>query len=236
MTRTPGIDVSAWQDDNSTPQQIDWRTAKAAGAQFAFIKASQGAFTDQDFAYNWRAAKAAGVLRGAYHFLDYRMSASKQAQYFIGLLAGDAGELPPAVDVETVSGWPLPPAADLIEMIRVFLTTVEAAVGIKPVFYSNPNVIANVLKPFPAWLTGYPLWIANYGVQTPLSRPWPTWTFWQWSNAGDGPGYGMESKAVDMDWYNGSLDDLRAWAGGKPPEPTLEEKVARLWAAHPELR
>jgi len=66
MKRTIGIDISAWQDDNSTPQQIDWSKAKSAGAQFAFIKASQGTFTDQDFAYNWQAAKAAGVLRGAY--------------------------------------------------------------------------------------------------------------------------------------------------------------------------
>jgi GH25 family lysozyme M1 (1,4-beta-N-acetylmuramidase) len=37
---TPGIDVSRWQDDNNTPQQIDFRKAYAAGARFVFIKAS----------------------------------------------------------------------------------------------------------------------------------------------------------------------------------------------------
>lgn len=27
-----GIDVSFWQDDNSTPDQIKWKKAKSAGA------------------------------------------------------------------------------------------------------------------------------------------------------------------------------------------------------------
>ena len=57
-----GIDVSFWQDNNTTPQQVNWRKAKAAGAVFAFIKASQAAYTDEDFEYNWKEAKAAGIL------------------------------------------------------------------------------------------------------------------------------------------------------------------------------
>ncbi len=51
--------------------------------------------------------------------------------------------------------------------------------------------------------------------------------------------FGMESKQVDMNWFNGTEVELRQWAGLQPPvpipEPTLEEKVAKLWAAHPEL-
>ncbi len=238
MERAMGIDVSFWQDDNATPQQINWSKAKAAGAQFVFIKASQGQFTDQDFTYNWSGAKAVGMLRGAYHFFDYRVSASKQAQYLIKLLTDDPGELPPVMDLEVVSTWPLPAVSTLTTMIKTFLTEVETAVKRKPIFYSNPNMIVNLLKPFPSWLSDYPLWIAHYGVPEPTVKNWTTWKFWQWTDKGDGPGFGMESKGLDMNWYNGSLEDLRAWAGvsvGPTPEPTLEEKVARLWAAHPEL-
>ncbi|NPV77892.1 MAG: hypothetical protein HPY59_16145, partial [Anaerolineae bacterium] len=83
MERTLGIDVSFWQDNNNTPQQIDWNKAKKAGAVFAFIKASQATFTDSDFEYNWQNAKTAGILRGAYHFYDYRVSPKTQATYFI---------------------------------------------------------------------------------------------------------------------------------------------------------
>ena len=47
-----GIDVSVWQDDNSTPQKMDFSKAKAAGARFVFIKACERGFIDPDFIYN----------------------------------------------------------------------------------------------------------------------------------------------------------------------------------------
>ncbi len=71
-----------------------------------------------------------------------------------------------------------------------------------------------------------------------MIQPWASWTFWQWTDKGDGLAFGMESKGLDMNWFNGTEQELRKWAGvepGPPPEPSLEEKVARLWAAHPEL-
>ena len=60
-----GIDCSKWKDDNSTPQQMDFFKAKAEGASFVFIKASQSTWLDSDFIYNWQAAKDAGLMRGA---------------------------------------------------------------------------------------------------------------------------------------------------------------------------
>ena len=37
----PGIDISVWQDDNSTSQKMDFHKAKTAGARFVFIKISE---------------------------------------------------------------------------------------------------------------------------------------------------------------------------------------------------
>ena len=43
-----GIDVSNWQGD------IDWDKVRAAGTQFAFIKATEGGdYLDPKFARNW---------------------------------------------------------------------------------------------------------------------------------------------------------------------------------------
>ena len=79
MTKTLGIDVSRWQDNNSTAQKMDFAKAHAAGARFVFIKASQQLWTDEDIFYNWKSAKAAGLLRGAYHFLTWDKPGRDQA-------------------------------------------------------------------------------------------------------------------------------------------------------------
>ena len=47
----------------------------------------------------WTGAKAAGLLRGAYHFFRCNVDAKKQADYFIDFVkaAKDDGELPPVL-------------------------------------------------------------------------------------------------------------------------------------------
>ena len=59
-----GIDVSRWQGG------IDWTSVRAAGTQFAFLKATEGGDrVDPRFLENWDGAARAGVPRGAYHFM-----------------------------------------------------------------------------------------------------------------------------------------------------------------------
>ena len=60
-----GIDISKWDGT------WDAIKAKQAGATYVFIKASQATSTDPQFLDNWQKAKDAGLLRGAYHYLDY---------------------------------------------------------------------------------------------------------------------------------------------------------------------
>ena len=100
MNRVYGIDVSRWQDNNSTAQQMDFTKAYAQGARFVFIKGSQANWADEDILYNWKTAKAAGLLRGAYHFLTWDIEPRKQAQYAWSIIQNDPGELPPVVDFE----------------------------------------------------------------------------------------------------------------------------------------
>jgi hypothetical protein len=57
-----GIDVSRWQG------KIDWASVRAAGTQFAFIKATEGGnHLDPRFLENWSGAPRPVWPRGAYH-------------------------------------------------------------------------------------------------------------------------------------------------------------------------
>jgi GH25 family lysozyme M1 (1,4-beta-N-acetylmuramidase) len=70
--RTLGMDVSFYQDYNGSPQQIDFAKAKANGIEFVFIREGQNNFPDSDLEYNKFESKKAGLIRGFYHFMDYR--------------------------------------------------------------------------------------------------------------------------------------------------------------------
>ena len=136
-----GIDVSKWNGN------WDARKAKTAGATFVFIKASQATFSDPQFAANWQKAKEAGLLRGAYHYLDYTKSGLEQANYFADLLKADPGELPPVVDYEQTRTDNNPTAAlgFLKEFLdrMIHLTELYADARIKvPMIYSGPGMDA----------------------------------------------------------------------------------------------
>ena len=73
-----GIDVSHYQGE------IDWAKMKQQGMDFAYIKATEGsAHEDKRFDKNWKEAKAAGMLCGAYHFFSFESEGAKQAEHFI---------------------------------------------------------------------------------------------------------------------------------------------------------
>jgi hypothetical protein len=47
----------------------------------------------------------------------------------------------------------------------------------------------------------------------PWKRLRKKWTFWQYSATGDGLAFGAESKAIDLNVFNGTLEELRKFAG-----------------------
>lgn len=216
-----GIDVSHWQDDKSTAQKMDFKKAAQKGAKFVFIKVSERGKIDRDFEYNWEAAKDAGLLRGGYHFLRWDLSGLLQARIFSEILMDDPGELPPVADFEAPRlGSKYPSNALLLQ----FLEEVESKLDRKPMIYTSPGYWAihgrnKYTKQFDSKWSYYDLWVAHYvnnfqaGVSKPKElEPWKSagksWTFWQYTATGDGLAYGAESKGLDLNWYNGSLEEL----------------------------
>ena len=214
MATVPGIDVSYWNAG------IDWPKVRAAGQRFTFVKASEGdGYLDPTFDDNWRGAKSAGLLRGAYHFFRANADAKKQANKFIDYVKSmnDDGELPPVLDLETHDGQG---RDKIIARARTWLELVEGAFHRKPILYSGQYFLQDYFSEAgggpPAWAKDYSLWLAQYpnqyapGMQPGLPRGWFKWTFWQYSEKGRVNGINAD---VDLVLFNGSLEDFYQFAG-----------------------
>ncbi len=221
MATVPGIDVSHWDAG------IDWPKVRATGQRFVFAKATEGiVYKDDTFKDNWFGAKSAGLLRGAYHFFRCNVDAKKQADYFIDYVRSvkDDGELPPVLDLESNDGVS---KDKIVTAAKVWLDRVEAAFGKKPIIYSGQYFLQDYLVlpgggP-PPWAKNYPLWLAQYpnqyveGMKPFLPRGWFNWTIWQYSDKGRINGI---NASVDMNLFNGTLEELYKFAGAAIPDQT----------------
>lgn len=209
-----GIDVSHWQG------QVDWDIVSRY-THFAFMKATEGTtYTDARFHNNWQKAGAAEILRGAYHFYRPSFDPIDQAEHFINVV-GKNSELPHVLDLEDGVGVTAPEklAAD----VKMFLARVEELTERKPIIYTSPSFWNEYMRESD-WASAYDLWIAHY-TSKPEPRippPWHQWLFWQYTDKGNGASVGVESEYVDLDWFNGSLDDLYAYTKAQAPGPEQE--------------
>jgi GH25 family lysozyme M1 (1,4-beta-N-acetylmuramidase) len=81
-TLVKGVDVSKWQ------ASIDWSQVKAAGYDFAFVRASDGLnYPDGMFDANWKGTKANGILRGVYQFFRPSQDPIAQADLMLAKLS-----------------------------------------------------------------------------------------------------------------------------------------------------
>ncbi|MFD1467841.1 glycoside hydrolase family 25 protein [Hymenobacter caeli] len=190
-----GIDVSAYQG------RIDWPEVARHAVRFAFIKASEGAsLRDPRFAHNWRAARAAGICRGAYHYFRPDRSGEEQARLFIQTVPLAPGDLPPVLDVEAAQFHDV---AVMRREVATWLRLVEAHYGVTPILYSNHGFYRRHLA---GHFDGYPLWLAHYEVDRP-ALPASKWIIWQHSDEAYVPGI---RGAVDFNVFQGSYAALLA--------------------------
>jgi len=94
-----GVDVSSWQ--HPAGKAIDWPAVKAAGIEFAMVKATQDVnYTNPYLHEDLAGARAAGLLVGAYHYVTPGTPGEEQARYFIQALMGQPLELGAWLDWE----------------------------------------------------------------------------------------------------------------------------------------
>lgn len=213
-----GCDISFWQDDNSTPQKVDFALMKKAGAEFVFLRTGQGIWHDGDFADYWRDAKQAGMPRGSYWFYDSRYPPKRQAELWVSLFPNnDYGELPMWCDFEDNYGGEYGSWRDwyvFIERVRALLPDKE--IGIYTGYYYWMEHMELTTVPIREYFHQFALWIARYNSTEPLiPSPWDKneWTFWQYTPSGDGALYGVESKEIDLNYFKGTIEEFRTRFG-----------------------
>ncbi len=107
---------------------VHWPTLRAAGADFAYLHATDGD-TDRDptFAAHWAASHEAGVRRGAIHIWEMCRLASDQAANFIATVPDHPDALPPAIIFDFEGNCAdRPDLAVFISELATFLSMVEA--------------------------------------------------------------------------------------------------------------
>jgi lysozyme len=198
-----GIDVNRYQPG------IDWRQARAAGVNFAFVKATEGGDgLNPEFEAQWRGSAAAGVRRGALHFYYFCTPPEVQARWFLRTVPRGAGDLPAVLNLEWNPFSPTcrlrPPAAEVRALAARFLDIVTAATGHRPIVYStvdffHENDLARL---------GAELWLRSVIAHPSDRYPGTPWSFWQYSGTGRVDGI---TGNVDLNAFAGSEAQWQGW-------------------------
>jgi GH25 family lysozyme M1 (1,4-beta-N-acetylmuramidase) len=202
-----GLDVSAYQGN------VNWSAVAAAGAQFAYVKATEGTYyTNAYFAQQYIGSYDAGLIRGAYAFaIPSWSSGASQADYLVnngGAWSADGKTLPGALDIEYnpygAECYGLSQPA-MVSWIASFLNEYHARTGRWAPIYSTTDWWSTCTGNYSGFAANSPLWIAIYSSSAgTLPAGWPYYTFWQYADAGTFPG--------DQDVFNGTTSRLVALA------------------------
>ena len=198
-----GLDVSDHQP------VVDWSAVASEGAQFAYVKATEGTGSvSPDFTSQYDGAYQAGLLRGAYHFaLPNQSTGAAQASYFVangGGWTGDGRTLPGALDIEYnpygAECYGLSQAA-MVSWIASFADTYEALTSVWPVIYTAADWWDTCTGDYGGFASQDPLWMPAYGSGgSTLPAGWSFYTISQDAATGTFPG--------DQDTFNGTTSQL----------------------------
>jgi lysozyme len=230
--RIRGLDVSSIQG------VVDWNALVQRGVRFTMCRSGNGNNApDRDFAADIAGARAAGLVVGAYHVgfplppsdaHPGRPAAEQAKAHFAASLGvgGNAGDLPPALDLE----WPVPGSLEwqtfgcsreqVREWALEWLETATSLWGRKPLLYDGfPVYWAAIDGGSEPRFGDYPLWVVQYpeqykgtippdSVEPIIPAPWTTWTLWQHS----GGGFRLPNGTpVDSDLFNGDEAAFQAF-------------------------
>lgn len=195
-TNIKGIDVS---EHNGA---VNWADVHKAGMVFAICKATEGAtYHDPTFATNYKGAKAAGLIRGAYCFARPKTSSAiDEANNYVAVVNAQGGfdDLPPILDMEDHGG--LSPAA-LTAWVMTWMNRVKELTGMQPILYTYGDFAKNHLL---ASLSSIPLWIAAYQTTPPANvNGWTKWLMWQFTDK-----YKIGNGTFDASEFDGTKQDL----------------------------
>lgn len=234
------VDCSHWNT------RLDCTALAENGVAGVIVKATQGvSVLDPTCAARLQAARQAGLLTGAYHWLDPAQPAAQQVEFFFAH-AASAQLL--ALDLEQYwSDWADRKnprkrfsAKRIADRAMQWLTLVERLSGRRPLVYTGAWFVDEYLAGQAEWLRDYPLWIAAYiyPKTPPITCSWQafrerylpitrrprlpkgcsTWALWQFT--GDKFTLPGVSGRVDINLAGSAL------AGARPRNASLATHTA----------
>jgi lysozyme len=193
------VDISHYQ----TVSQ-NFSITAAAGIAAVILKATQGTgFIDPTFLPRVAEARAAGLLVGAYHFLD-GSNPAQQVANFLTIAKSEGG-----VDWLAVDWEPYPSSQASVIGAAQAVASIQAATGSWPILYT----IRYMLSAPNTTLSRCPLWLAEYGSNPVCPPGWTEWNLWQHTDGqiGSGvvpvPGIGP----CDRSRFAGTIVQLGQW-------------------------
>jgi len=223
----PGVDVSKWQG------KMDWQKCKAAGAKWAFIRATVGAgYEDPQFGRNYEELDHIELPFGAYHVVVSRyagkvVTADANMDNFFKVLDGDPLNFPVVLDCEMTNG---DNPRHITSVIEGCIKILEAE-GHEVMIYTGAWWWDGNVMPHDKW-NSYPLHVANYtsAAEPYMPRDWKQWNVWQWSADGNGLGgkYGADSDSIDLNRMKVAFWNKYIGDAEEPVEPPVTSKVITL--------
>ena len=246
-----GVDVSGLTTfTSSTP----WPGLAQSGNTFVGVKATEGDYyKDPDYIPDVKGAVAAGLYVMPYVFANPypgNGTAAQQADYAWTNEISKAAPaylssklmLPLVLDIEAdpYAGsekngnqcYGLTQSA-MVTWIQQFLAEAKAKTKKTPIIYTAPNWWSACTGNSTAF-SGYPLWLADYGVSDPaVPSGWNNLTFWQYTSGGTAVGI---KGGTDLDYLGPVLQASHAGQADRPgaaPHAELAERPGRdLQAGH----
>lgn len=183
-----GCDVSSFQ-----------ATMDFSGYDFVIIKSSEGInYQDEGMKRHVQSALSTNTPFGFYHYArpDLGNTGAQEAASMLQYISPYIGQCVIALDWEQNSlSYP-------ISWIEEFLNYILDKTGVHALLYIQANQ-ATQSKYAPIANAGFGLWVAHWGVEEPSFSNWNTWSVWQYTDT-----------PIDLDYFNGTVEDWNALAGG----------------------
>jgi lysozyme len=201
------VDLSHRED-----QEIDWNVVKRAGIAAVIHKATEGAdFADKKYHGRQKAAKAAGLLWGSFHFSGADNIPGKvQADFYLQFASPSPDEFI-CFDCEKQGTF---------ENMRDFVLRIKEKQGRYPAIYGR-RLLRNLMKSQGhSDVSKGVLWYDEYPPEPHvlprqiLPEGWASWTMWQYTdgNAGPEPRHTTGVGNVDRSVFAGTEQQFReAW-------------------------
>ena len=208
-----GIDVSY---HNGT---LDWSTIKAAGVDFAILRAAYRGYgtegtlvRDAKFAEYMQGAMSQGIPVGAYIYSQAITTAEavQEANYILNIVRGYSLDLPIVFDYEFAgvktgrldSAWSSGKLnkSKMTDIALAFCDTIKNA-GYDAMVYANKTFLSKNLDHEIIENAGYDVWLAHYTTNTNYTGDYK---IWQYTSSGKIPG--IANKVFDCNFmYSGTI-------------------------------